>query len=274
MKKIFTFLTAILLSASMAMQAQLLSAINDTPEGGTIPPEANLISGRNNAPQGLDYDATQDIITMWDNPCYVQSLASSTSPASNKINLNFRRDVGSAYFAGCIQFCVNYNNRNTTYACGAPAGHYTVGTSYNSTTNVSRCGGVSGTSVHPSYVDYYTGSSHIYSFLRSGTVDVQYLTGTNYCISVTAKNSNNKTIQFRVGTAPGNFSLDGYTTFSKTYTAVADFNMPEGRSNERCIKLWIHICTTMSAVLIMFQLTHTLLMIPTMLILCVHTMDQ
>ena len=60
MKKIFTLLTAILLSASMAMQAQLLSAVNDTPEGGSIPPEANLIGGRRNTPPSVTWNLAWD----------------------------------------------------------------------------------------------------------------------------------------------------------------------------------------------------------------------
>ena len=51
MKKLFLLLTAVLLSAGMVVQAQLLDAVNDSPEGGSIPPSANLVSGRNNAPQ-------------------------------------------------------------------------------------------------------------------------------------------------------------------------------------------------------------------------------
>ena len=51
MKKIFTLLTAVLLSAGMVVQAQLRDAVNDSQESETIPQKANLLKGRNNAPQ-------------------------------------------------------------------------------------------------------------------------------------------------------------------------------------------------------------------------------
>jgi len=53
MKKIFTFFTLFILSMSMAMQAQLLSAINDTPEGETLFTDEVQVSGRHNAPQAI-----------------------------------------------------------------------------------------------------------------------------------------------------------------------------------------------------------------------------
>ena len=246
MKKQFSIFFVLALLLPAGTQAQLLDAVNDSSEGGTLLPEVNLVSGRNNAPQatqGMSYDTNMDIITFYDNPTYLESVQSSTNPVSGKINVNFKRTSGYSYFAGCIQFCVDYSSRNTTFACGTPAGHYTVGTNYSSTTNVTQCQGVvGGSSLYPSYGDFYSASNaysgtHNYTFFRSGTVDVQYLLGTNYCITVNAINSNNKAIQFRVGTAPGNFSLDGYNTFSKTnYTAVAEFSTPNGRNNERCIK--------------------------------------
>ena len=53
MKKIFTLFTLFILSMSMAMQAQLLSAINDTPEGETLFTDEVQVSGRHNAPQAI-----------------------------------------------------------------------------------------------------------------------------------------------------------------------------------------------------------------------------
>ena len=50
MKKIFTFLTAIFLCSGMVVHAQLLSAINDMPEGGYLFDDNGQVSGRNNAP--------------------------------------------------------------------------------------------------------------------------------------------------------------------------------------------------------------------------------
>ena len=51
MKKLFSFLCLLMLGAGMMVQAQVLDAVNDSPEGETIPEKFNLVSGRNNAPQ-------------------------------------------------------------------------------------------------------------------------------------------------------------------------------------------------------------------------------
>ena len=50
MKKLFLLLTAVLLCTGMGVQAQLLDAVNDSPEDGIISAKANLISERHNAP--------------------------------------------------------------------------------------------------------------------------------------------------------------------------------------------------------------------------------
>ena len=50
MKKLFSFLCLLMLGAGMVVQAQLLDAVNDSPEGGYLFDENGQVSGRHNAP--------------------------------------------------------------------------------------------------------------------------------------------------------------------------------------------------------------------------------
>ena len=61
-QKLFRIFCCLLLSASMVTQAQLLDAVNDSPEGGYVFDESGQVSGRNNAPM-----ATTNWTFTWSN---------------------------------------------------------------------------------------------------------------------------------------------------------------------------------------------------------------
>ena len=109
-QKLFSIFCCLLLSASMVTQAQLLDAVNDSPEGGYVIDDNGQISGRHNAPQAnlsqhFDYgEITQNLVTgATNNDPYTYYLRTNVFVLSaqksngDKILLYFSRTTDTMY---------------------------------------------------------------------------------------------------------------------------------------------------------------------------------